>query len=383
MADYVEQDERAGASRTRIVANLMSIAGLIGLAISVIWGFAALLQFSQQAPPPTTQAAVSSGGYEFLTILSLTFAGLCGGVLLMGAAEVLRQFDSFLTAYEERVADARVQALVTPERVNDSAGRESSSHSFDELVLLLREVRDISLLNETQRGQRLTAQSRAVEEILEREVPVLLREHNWIEARNRVQEARARFPGGTAWDKFERQIEHMRTQVEEHDIEAAQRQIADLTALGAWDRVAEVVNELLQRHPDSVKVIELSQSVRASKNKADAEHRAKLMAQAQEATNRRDWQTALQCAITLAQRFPKSPEAQALRMQLPVLRENAEIQTRQRTEAEIREHVRQHRYVDALRMAQEVIEQYPGSPQAEALREQLPKLQEKASAAVR
>src|SRR5262249_29773423 len=190
----------------------------------------------------------------------------------------------------------------------------------------LREVRDISLLNDTQRGQRLAAQSRAVEEILEREVPVLLREHNWIEARNRVQEARARFPNNVAWDKFDRQIEQLRTQVEEHDIEAAERQVADLTALGAWDRVAEVVNELLQRHPDSVKVIEMSQRIRATKNKAEAEQRARLMSQAQEATNKRDWQTALQCAVVLAQRFPKSPEAQALRMQLPVLRENAEIQ---------------------------------------------------------
>lgn len=383
MSDYVEGEQRAGASRTRVVASLLSVAGWIGFPMALVWGFSAIFQLSE-APVPTSQAAVAAGSArEFLTILAIMIAGLCGSVLLLGAGELLRQFDAFLAVYEDRATDARVQALVAPDRAGQPAGEPISAHSMDELVLLLREVRDISLLNDAQRGQRLAAQSRAVEEILEREVPALLREHNWIEARNRVQEARARFPNNTAWDKFERQIEQMRTQVEEHDIEAADRQVADLTALGAWDRVAEVVNELLQRHPDSIKVIEMSQRIRASKNKADAEQRARLMAQAQEATNKRDWQTALQCAITLAQRFPRSPESQALRMQLPVLRENAEIQARQRMEAEIREHVRQHRYSEALRMAQEVIEQYPGSPQAEALREQLPKLQEKVTPGAR
>lgn len=383
MADYVDSDERSGARRARMIATVLWCAGWVGLVTTLVWGFGSVLQLGRGGDAPATQGAASdAGAAALLTILALMIAGLCGSAMLMGAGELLRQVDGFLSMYEERVADARVQSLAGPERAS-SPTTGMASHTLDELVVLLREVRDISLLNETQRGQRLAAQSRAVEEILEREVPVLLREHNWIEARNRVQEARARFPGNAAWDKFERQIEHMRTQVEEHDIEAAQRQISDLTSLGAWDRVAEVVNELVQRHPDSMKVIELSQSIRASKNKAEAEQRARLMAQAQEATNKRDWTTALQSAVALTQRFPKSPEAQALRMQLPVLRENAEIQTRQRMEAEIREHFRQHRYADALRLAQDVIEQYPGSPQAEALREQLPKLQEKAAAAVR
>jgi outer membrane protein assembly factor BamD (BamD/ComL family) len=315
--------------------------------------------------------------------MALMIAGLAGSVLLMGMGELLRQIDSFLIAYDERSTDLRNLALVTPDRPGQPGGAAVPAHTFDEIVLLLREVRDISLLTEEQRRKRLDAQSGAVHELLEREVPVLLREHNWIEARSRVQEARARFPQNPAWDKFERQIEQTRTQVEEHDIEAAERHVADLTTLGAWDRVAEVVNELLQRHPDSIKARELAQQIRASKNKAEAEQRARLMAQAQEATNKRDWATALQCAVTLAQRFPRSPEAQALRMQLPVLRENTEIQTRQRMEAQIREHVRDHRYAEALRLVQELIDQYPSSPQAEALREQLPKLQEKAAVAAR
>ena len=104
------------------------------------------------------------------------------------------------------------------------------------------------------------------------------------------------------------------------------------------------------------------------------------MAQAQEAANRREWKTALSLALTVIQRFPKSPEAQALRMQLPTLRENAEIQARQRMEAEIRDLIKARRFDEALRITDELIQQYPNSPQAAVLREQLPRLEEKAAA---
>jgi len=104
------------------------------------------------------------------------------------------------------------------------------------------------------------------------------------------------------------------------------------------------------------------------------------MAEAQEASNAREWKKALQLATMVIQRFPRSPEAQALRMQLPTLQENAEIQIRQHMESEIRELIKQHRFDEALRIAHELLQQYPDSPQAAVLREQLPRLEEKASA---
>jgi hypothetical protein len=172
----------------------------------------------------------------------------------------------------------------------------------------------------------------------------------------------------------------MRAQVESHDIDAAQRQIEDLASLGAWDRVAEVLNELLQRHPESAKANELAQKIRTQRNKAVAEQRARLMAQAQDATNAREWKKALHLATTVCQRFPRSPEAQALRMQLPTLQENAEIQIRQHMESEIRDLIKEQRYDEALRIAHELLQQYPDSPQAAVLREQLPRLEERAAA---
>jgi hypothetical protein len=142
----------------------------------------------------------------------------------------------------------------------------------------------------------------------------------------------------------------------------------------------QVVRDLQQRHPDAPQVGELARRVVAEREKATAEERAKLMARAQEATNRRDWTIALQNVEEVLARFPNSPEAEELRQQLPTLRANVEIQTRQRMEAQIRELIKDHRYREALRIARIVIDQYPDSPQAAVLREQLPRIEQRAKA---
>jgi hypothetical protein len=369
MADYDDFDERDGLSRSRWVEAWLEYGGWVVIGTTLVWGIAALVQISQ---------AEETSARAVLATLAKMFGGVWGGVALWGLGIVLRRLVAIQRANEQAAASYRELSAGRPRAAADRS--IGSSDELDELVVLLREVRDISLLNEEQRSLRLQAQGKAVLSLLQREVPVLLREHNWIEARNRVQEARERFPSFSEWDALEGQIEHMRTQVEAHDIEAAERQIEDLTSLGAWDRVAEVVNELLERHPDAPRANELAQRLRAQRNKAEAEQRARVMAQAQEASNNREWKAALAAATSLIQRYPRSPEAQALRMQLPTLQENAEIQTRQQMETQIRDLIKEHRFDEALHIAHDLLEQYPESPQAGVLRDQLPRLEEKAAA---
>jgi len=319
-------------------------------------------------------------GVAVLAILAKMIGGVWGGVALIGLNIVIRRLAAIQHA-DEQTASRRSDAQANRPRAAVGGVRTGDASEFDEVVVLMRELRDISLLNDEQRTLRLQAQGKAVLSLLQREVPVLLREHNWIEARERVQEARERFPTCSDWDEMERQIEEMRARVEARDIEAAKRQIDDLASLGAWERVAEVVNELLERHPDAPQAIELAQGLRAQRHRAEAEHRTKLMAMAQDAANQREWKTALATATSLIQQFPKSPEAQSLRIQLPTVQENLEIQLRQGMENDIRELIKAQRFDEAFRAANELIQQYPASPQAAALREQLPRLEEKAAAA--
>jgi outer membrane protein assembly factor BamD (BamD/ComL family) len=213
---------------------------------------------------------------------------------------------------------------------------------------------------------------------LQQDVPTLLREHNWQEAQARVQRARVRYPSVTVWEALLNQIEQARAKFEQHDVETAEREVNDLVALSAWDRALNVVREVQRRHPDSERAAVLARRVQEGVDRAAAEERGRLMKEAQAATDKHEWVVALRLVERVMEKYPTSPEAHDLRLQLPTLKVNVEIQTRQRTESEIRLLVKQHRYVEAVRMAQDLIEQYPGSPQAKVLQSQLPKLQEMA-----
>jgi hypothetical protein len=375
MAEPGAPNNRSGLSRAHKLGAALEAGGVLVAAIATIWAIDRIWEISQQEPRSVGQ---------FLAAVGILFGGWGGGLLLWGVAEIVRKLDALPQVLERQpsgpASTLRPDSL-TAAPIERSSENVAETRALDELIALMREVRDISLLDDEQRAKRLEAQGQEAMRQVEHEVPLLLREHNWVEARRLVQESRERFPSFPQWDGLEQQIEQMRSQLEARDLESATRQVNDLAALGAWTRAMDVVNELLERHPDSAQARELAKRARFEREKAEAEQRARLMAQAQEATSQRNWVAALQAANTILQRFPTSPEATALKLQIGTLRENVEIETRKRMEAEIRELVKQHRYGEALRIAYDLVEQYPHSPQAEALRDQLPRLEEMAAAA--
>jgi hypothetical protein len=379
MYDPQEGPEEGGLNRTWLAIFAISAGAVLCAIITVAWGIGRYYQLGRSG----------EGGFvSFLEILALMLSGLGLSLLLWGCAEILRALQTLPETLREAQQagreklrsegqDSLERGAYWSSGRTEAAALEEVRSSLEELTVLMRELRDISLLSETERKLRVEAQGRALVGQLQQEIPALLAEHQWVEARRRVQQARARFPSFREWDELEQRIEAMRSAVEARDIEAAQRQIDDLLALGAFDRAMSVARDLLDRHPQSPKAQEIARRVSLQREKVDAERRAKLMAQAQEAVHRREWNRALSLANDLIRRFPKSSEAEALRQQLPTLAENAEIQTRQQMEQQFREFLREGKFQAALQLAQELIERYPNSPQAEVLREQLPRLQER------
>ncbi|MGD8451298.1 MAG: hypothetical protein PVJ57_05715 [Phycisphaerae bacterium] len=373
----VETETRAGEATEPVELNkahlltiLLTLGGILVGLVTVCW---ALARYGELAKASDATAS------DFLRTTALMFIGLGLGCALGVAGEVLRRLDAVLEAL--RALPAAGPATLSLAARHDQAAptTDNSGALLRELVVLTRELRDVSLLDDEERQARVRAQGQALARQLTEEIPAMLREHDWLEARQRVQAARERFPTFSEWDHLEEQIEKMRSTVETRDIETATRQVDDLAALGAWERAASVVSELRERHPDSAPARELARRVRIQRDKASAEHRARLMAQAQEAVGRREWNQALALANDVIRRFPRSPEAEALRQQLPTLAENAEIQTRQHMEQEFRGLMQRHRYRDALRLARDLIARYPASPQAEVLRAQLARLEAKAA----
>ncbi len=72
-------------------------------------------------------------------------------------------------------------------------------------------------------------------------------------------------------------------------------------------------------------------------------------------------------------------EAEALRSQKATLASNAEIVQRKHYEERFKEFLGAQNFGEALRIARHVIEHFPKSPQAAALRDQIPALEQRAA----
>jgi outer membrane protein assembly factor BamD (BamD/ComL family) len=360
--------EAAPLNRTRLIGGALDVAGGLLVLAAVVWAVLRFWELSE-AQLGWAQAGASIAGTVVLMLVGLGVAALFFAI--GEGVRKLEDFSEYIRGESSEPA-ARQGPLLRREPA-------PNAEAMGELVGLMREVRDISLLSEAERSARLRAQADELSRRLEREVPELLREHKWYDAFKRVRTARDRFPTVPVWDELERQILAVRSRVESHDIEAATRQIEELVSLNAWDRASDVMRDLLERHPKAQGAQELGRRLRLQREKAEAEMRAKLMTQAQEYSNRRDWGNALTTARTIVERFPNSPEAEALRSQLRILEANAEVRERQRMEAGIRDLLARQRYEEAVRQARALIARYPHSPQAAVLHDQLPRLEEKAA----
>lgn len=349
----------------RVSAGVLRLIAVLLAATAALWAGVRMIEIGAAAGSTGRAAA-------FLATCSWLIAALGGSAAMWAVAAIT---STLADLSEAGPPTAGEDAPVSP-----SAEAEPAQADLREVVALLREVRDISLLTERQRGSRAEALTRETVRRLSEDVPALLREHRWEDARQKIRSARMRFPGVAAWDELESQVEKARAQVEAHDLELATRDVENLLAIGAAERARDVVRDLIHRHPMSPALAELARRVQVSEDSRGA---ARLMAEAQMAADRRDWVEALSLANALIRRFPQAPEADALRDQLATLRDNAEIQTRKRMEAEIREATRAQRFDEALQIARGLIERYPHSPQAAALRQQLPRLEERAAAARR
>ncbi len=372
MADEGKRAVPAGLNAARVTAAAMVVGGFLLLVVSTVWLLVRLWQLSQVEPISHTEFLVS-----FVGAAALMFAGWGFCVLLWGLAEILRKLADVVEASQQTALAASTGGLTGGGGVA-TAGVGEQTRLLTELIRLTREVRDIGLLSEADRAHRLQAEASALIRQLEAEIPVLLQEHRLQEAHERLQRARARFPKVPNWDVLAEKVEQTRAKFEAHDLETATREVEELISLGAWERANDVVQNLQRRHPNLQKAGELSRRVAKAREQATAEERARLMSQAQDATNRRDWSRALELVQTVMARYPNSLEAHDLRQQLPTLRANAEIQRRQEMETRIRDLIKEHRYTEALTIARQLIARYPDSPQAGVLREQLPRLEQKA-----
>ncbi len=217
-----------------------------------------------------------------------------------------------------------------------------------------------------------------LEESLER-VDELLSEGEFHKAGELATTLRSRYGTDNRVAMLSNRIESARRLRESRDLAEISQEVADLVSMSAWSQARQRAQFLQEQHPDSPEARQLMLRIEGDFRVAQEEQQRRMYAEVQRFVSRKRWSEALAAAHTFIERFAGSDDAEAVRMQLPTLEANAEIETRQQLEAQIMALVKHGRYIEATALAKRVIEQYPDSPQAEALRRQIDRLEELAT----
>lgn len=258
----------------------------------------------------------------------------------------------------------------------DDKAPQAEHVPWRELLGVLEDIRDTTLLTNEQRVEK---RHRVVEEEFEHATEKIRErtvQGEFATARELAEQIARKYPEDERSKSLLSQVELARERHESEDVASCKQQISDLINISAWGRAREMAEQLRERHPDSAEARQLLLRVEKEHRQFQDDQRRRMYAEVQRFVTRRRWEEALTAAHTFLQRFPNCEESDALQMQLPTLKTNAEIEVRQRLEGQIMEYARQGRYIEAVDLARKVIRDFPQSPQAQVLREQLGRLEE-------
>jgi outer membrane protein assembly factor BamD (BamD/ComL family) len=249
----------------------------------------------------------------------------------------------------------------------------------DEMLVILRDVRENSLLSEEERRakagrveqQELTEAAARIEK--------LTADGDFARAGQVLDECAQRYPGRAALTAMGGKITERRQQRMEADVREFSRRIDDFINISAWERARGVAAELRERYPALPAVAQLEARIEREYQLYEDAQCRQTYAEIQRYVSRRRWSEALAAAETFIERFPHRSEAEALQLQLPTLANNADVSARQEMDAEITELAKRGQYAEAEVLADRLIRRWPDSPQAEVLRSQLARLHELAT----
>jgi len=311
------------------------------------------------------------------TTLAKLVGGLALGAFFLALSWALKALDGLARALDRFRASMGAQPDVTAPAARGSRSPPSNFVSPDairQVRELLEEIRDYSLMSPEQkqeRWERLLAQR---QNDLAETVQDLIRQKRFVDALHELDRFEELYGRDEETTTLRRKYDAARRTAERRDLAEALDAYATLKAGREWDKAMALAEDLLTTYPQSLEIREWIGQIRRDREQVTAEHRAKLLTEVQNLTSSREWRKALAVTRVLLDQYPQSAEASAVRPRLETMEHNAQVETRQELEEEIKELVKNRKFAEALELAHQVISNYPDSPQAEALRGQLPRL---------
>ncbi len=315
-------------------------------------------------------------GMEILAIAA-TLAGVLAacGLLIIGMV-LYRQTESLvekMTAIDQQTAILAEQSMA---RTQAHTYAQSTTVNAVELRTLLEKIHEVLLLPEHERATRFKA-------MVEREFSRRLATVEHLIATNEFHQAREELltlaerygqdPRITeALNRLERAAESSRSS----DTTRVMQFVKEVVAQGRWDEAERALTELARKYPTASEPAAMLERLKQERQKFEMLNRQRMHDEIQQFVNQKRWQEAMAATRKFLETFPAGPDTDALKGQLPTLEANAEIQARQTLERYIKQYIQKQQYWDALALARRILNDYPLSPQANALRGQIGRLEE-------
>lgn len=352
------------------VAEFLRVLGVVDLILTPV-GCLAILY-----------ARTDAGGAVDAPFISLLLGQLILGAtlggLLLGLAALLRYAHVLLRGIRTTDAntaevDRPVTYAVEPEspaddgaaRSDEEAATGLSQEAATKILAVLNEIRDLALVPPDEREPALQRIRTSQQQQAAAAIVDAINMRQLARARTLLAEARAVHCDATTFERLAEKINQASRRNEPLDYARNKRLVEESIAEGRWAVAERYVRDLCLDHSDSALCRQLWDDTR----------RARLHAHVLESASAHHWVEALAAANEFLERFPDSIEAEALRGQLDTLRENADIAQRKHYESRFKELIGGRHYGEALRLANKLIELFPESPQAGALRAQVPVLE--------
>jgi outer membrane protein assembly factor BamD (BamD/ComL family) len=257
-----------------------------------------------------------------------------------------------------------------------AGGLIGSSESLHQIMTVLQELRELTLLSDNQRQELLADSKHLRRNHLAAEAQRLLDLKEWFAAESAIAALDSEFPESPDLETLKSRLVSGRQDAEQSAIDQLRERVEDLMAVWAWDQAYAETARFVEKFPEHKEGAELLQRVMTERENYIESTANRLYEEIRTDVDRRSYRRAMANSVKLLECAPGHRKSVAIRGQLKTIRENAEIEERQEQERRIQELIRNKQFFEAIDMAEDLLQRFPNSPQAETLQRLLPKMRE-------
>lgn len=390
----------------RVLGRIIQVAAAVVLCLGVLLCALELAAAVSAPKPPEGLALVDVLRYLWPALSALMLGLALAGVMTVGAGWLLRapqapaallepvhhieqQVQSLYheirqtALWTHQIASRSPSAPPEPAPVGAPAATPTApapaltdtlQPQVERVIALLEEMREVSLLDESQRQERLRQYMEHRRQITLQQIVWLLQQNHWARADQMLSLLKQQFPDDAQTQQVQRMLDEARASAQAATFRAVKGEVEELLAISSWDHALHAVQRFqadFPGHPDGQQLLARVTRERDLFRESTVQ---RLFDEVRRDVERRNWRLAQSAAQRLIERFPEHHRTQQIRLQMRVIQDNAEIEERQEQEAQIQELVRNKQFREAIELGEQMMRRYPLSPQADQLETLLPKL---------